>query len=84
MVIPHAGPSLPDIHGIKRPGAMAALAIPAKAAIMDIILTVTPITCRRQADFPGSPLYMAGMAIKVPVRTIEYIICLVIVIELPE
>jgi len=53
MVIARAGPSLPDLHDIKRAAAMAALAVPAEAAIMDIILTMTSITCRRQADFPG-------------------------------
>jgi len=84
MLIARAGPSLPDLHGIKRTGAMAAFAASAKAAIMDIILTVTSIACRRQADFPGRPLQMAGMAIKALVRAVEYIICLLVVVKLPQ
>jgi hypothetical protein len=84
MVIHRAGPSLPDFHGIKGTGAMATFAAPAKTTIMDIILAVTSITCRRQADFPGRPLQMAGMAIKALVRAVEYIICLLIVVKLPQ
>jgi len=62
---------------------MAAFTIPAEAAIMDIILTVTSITCRGQMDFPGRPLTMAGKAIKALMRTIEYKVCLLIMIKLP-
>ena len=75
---------LPDLDHIKRLRDMATIAIPAKLTVVHVICAMAISTCGRHFYTLCCIPIMTGQAVNAFVRTIQRVICLHVVIKLPQ